>query len=844
MPSNKRTLRRQQPSKSSEQLGTKLEQTGPQPGDTEDVGARLARGGPVFPGAMELPNYAPVTSDPVARRRYNPKRTGYAEGGNVDPMGYLPRVDDSRTRPQPSTFDPYNTLGRQEPQVSPFAMYGPEQYARGGSVQPPDIEGYMRGDRALPPEHLDAHISQTAAANPGLDANDVHMRAVTDPARAGDLPKAAAVLAGLRRRHDSLNAHAQGAAAHGDLVTAAVLADRAHEHVPDGRRVRHFVNGGAVTVDVKPGRTHRLTGQQFHNHLAGLGTDFDHLMTKGMDHHLGVASGADVRAPVGYQQGGGVNDPMAYANVEPGTEAPPLRWIAGEEPDTAKISSKQQAGKNLGARTPEWMIRGPSAGYAEGGYQEGGEVVDDQQNAQQQAVIDEQEIVKKVLEENRRSHGLTEDQPAVEDIPAKQTEGAVMPPTGTHLQGQIDAVKRIGEKLWSRSPQETQRRGVSQLATAEPAAAAAPTTTGAGGAAEDRTYPGGLTTRGGDTEPPITDLTGGRPVPGVTEPVRSRVATPSTQPVGSPGGASAIPGQSVGPAPLGPTIEDYRGGRIPGMQPVPGRSPEDMRTFQGTPSFEQLQRGPEAAGRPDPNRAAYDAAAARGDIYTTPRMSWDRLTKEAIPDIMKGRLLGRPNVVDYPQATAPAARAPAEAPAEAPAAGGMQVHGVQRYWDPATQDFTSPKPIVSRQQAEPSERERQFLREENNLRASAAITRDPNQATEMLRQAGAIQQERLGLTPRLQRGGVDPQNAADTHMLNAYNHSRTQMLKYMSDTGVTDPAKVPDAYKIHPGLQNLMDDYLRRRAPAGGAVPGGGNAAPGGGRIETLPDGRRVRVVD
>jgi hypothetical protein len=257
----------------------------------------------------------------------------------------------------------------------------------------------VRGAHALPPDQLDAHIQQIAGANPGLSADDLHMKAVVDPARAGNHHLASAVMAGLRKRHDSINAHAQGAAARGDMATAAHLADRAHEHVPDGRTVRHFVEGGAVTVHVRPGNSHRLTPQQFHDHLVGPGTSFDHLMEKGIDHNLAKISqmhppGGAPPARTGYQEGGAVSGDPAYTPIGglPGAGGTGGEGDEDEEQRRIRIEGARADARNDTFQgQPKFSYADMQRANAQGrsyllredaqrgpGYAEGGSVSDDQ----------------------------------------------------------------------------------------------------------------------------------------------------------------------------------------------------------------------------------------------------------------------------------------------------------------------------------------------------------------------------------------------------------------------------------------------------------------------------------
>lgn len=112
---------------------------GQQP-DVEEQG--YARGGAIaLPGGFG--NFPSVQSDPVARRRYSPRHVGYAEGGEVDPMGFVPDQPMPSAQPQQPQFDPYSMVGRQEPIISPFAAVRPETgYAKGGPVAAAQVPAY------------------------------------------------------------------------------------------------------------------------------------------------------------------------------------------------------------------------------------------------------------------------------------------------------------------------------------------------------------------------------------------------------------------------------------------------------------------------------------------------------------------------------------------------------------------------------------------------------------------------------------------------------------------------------------------------------------------------------
>ena len=101
---------------------------------------------PNFRGRLPRPGGATssITRDPAAEAYYSNDpamvasavRQGYARGGDVrDPMDYVPDALPTREEPR-NTYDPYNTIGREEPKVSPLLAYEEQRsgYAEGGEV--------------------------------------------------------------------------------------------------------------------------------------------------------------------------------------------------------------------------------------------------------------------------------------------------------------------------------------------------------------------------------------------------------------------------------------------------------------------------------------------------------------------------------------------------------------------------------------------------------------------------------------------------------------------------------------------------------------------------------------
>lgn len=116
----------------------------------------------------------------------------YADGGDVDPMGYVPDQPMRGAQPPQPQFDPYSMVGRQEPTISPFAAARPETgYAEGG-----EVEEQLRSDWQHPPSFrnrvLDAvsKVVQRPPAPRGSLPDQLGYNDIPTYARGGPIPAA------------------------------------------------------------------------------------------------------------------------------------------------------------------------------------------------------------------------------------------------------------------------------------------------------------------------------------------------------------------------------------------------------------------------------------------------------------------------------------------------------------------------------------------------------------------------------------------------------------------------------------------------------------------------------
>ena len=340
-----------------------------------------AGGGAVVP--KDYSGYTPIRSDPVARRKFSAKRVGYAEGGDIE-----------------------------MPEAQPAAA--------------PDIAGYVEGANAMDPQELDAVLQQIAQLDPNQSEDAVNLTAIVQAAQSGDMERASSILAGFRKRFDSLNAHAQGAAAHGDLAAAAQLAGKAHSQVPDGLQVSYAVgaDGNSVTATVTPsGQTFQLDGQQFHDYLVGPATSFDHILENGLEQNLTIASGGQQGgqqaplqnpAPTGFAAGG--EEPRGYAlggTVEEESFGTYQLAGGGEDFQQQEQDRIRQRAEELARQQAE--------------------------TARQQREAEEasrpQQTVKDVLAHTRQSYGLGGDR----DSPVQSNIGFEDPATGYYGTEDVDS---------------------------------------------------------------------------------------------------------------------------------------------------------------------------------------------------------------------------------------------------------------------------------------------------------------------------------------------------------------------------------------------------------------------
>jgi hypothetical protein len=153
-----------------------------------------------------------------------------------------------------------------------------------------DLVGFLSGDNAMPQRELTRRQQAVAAANPGMDAGAINAAVFADAVASGGIEDAAAVLATLRQRYDSLIAEAQSAEHHGDIDGSLRLASAAHNHVPDGSDLSFSSDDdGNITATVAGGSSFTMTPKEYREYLNGLGTSFDHVIINGAAKNLGIA---------------------------------------------------------------------------------------------------------------------------------------------------------------------------------------------------------------------------------------------------------------------------------------------------------------------------------------------------------------------------------------------------------------------------------------------------------------------------------------------------------------------------------------------------------------------------
>jgi hypothetical protein len=825
-----------------------------------------ARGGAVALSPMPgYSDYTAMKTDPVARRRYSPRHVGFAKGGPIAPAPVPAYTDPVYPAPSPANAALYadmaalraravnppspggggqggpppqfQTAGEYQAGIAPHEWSGVTSplpgvaigggggggggnsvfdtywnktlndrmrmrgYAEGGEVLDngaPDAEGYLRGDNAMSPEELDAALQQIAQLDPNQGEDAVNLTAIVQAAQSGDMDRAASILAGFRRRFDSLNAHAQGAAAHGDLNVAAALAGKAHSQVPDGLTVNYAVapDGSGVTATVSPsGQTFQMNGQQFHDYLVGPATSFDHILENGLEKNLAIASGSQDNGATGFGVGGaslslaGPPPPVVGGPPPPAALAPP----AALPPEPARPPTGYAEGGEVTDRWEDRLAAGRAvaeAGYAKlpkdlpdeikkyfdrtrtiASYQEGGEVEDDYRREDRptadrpsrvQDPADDPGVVRRVLNRTREMFGfgagddtprpLSERiptgrggsvaRPSKEDIAPVTVEPRVgltplpRPPSG---RGGVDPAARVplpGEDILigPGGPASSARTGVTR-----PVAAPAPQQLGA----RDEEIPAaatptaGLTTTGQRTEAPA---------------MRPHPVSPQADPIPVEPGRSDV--QYVSPD-----------RQFPGGSVVDGAGRQMSRQ-----EFDRVR----TAGPPTAAQPSADLTRGWGDQ--------------------------RPNV--------------------------PKVGQERSTFNP---DLSSAQEAEIRQQI-------------TVLRAS----RYPEQR----QQANVLEQQLFATPGRKQQQDQHTLTVGETATMNIYEKQRQALLKYMTDQGVTDPAKVPSTYQIHPDVQRAALEIFRRRAPVQGeAAPGGAQApasvttgwarGPGGGWINPAFPGQR-----
>ena len=355
------------------------------------------------------------------------------------------------------------------------------------------------------------------------DENDLNHRMIVRHARS-DRPKAKRLLQGLRREHEGLRAIAQHAILNGHDEHGMHLLQHAHAKVPDGSHL-HLAKTGPHTfvagVHHKGGsRSYPLDRRQLLHMAITTAGGFDHNLDMGL--HRNMQSITQPRRPrMGYQ-GGGLVEQLGYADV----------------PNV--VDDDQQTVQDLNAE-----LRNDHRAFG---------TMNNYFSAADAASPEEMAAARDA--ERRPASARVGPGAGVQEMPAWTGFG---PRTGR------PASARAGRRA---EPDETTGRGSAREPPSEPELGGGynvppdlSTTTLPANMPRDVDLTGGY-----GPGVPVTDRTpedvirqrrfaeSGEPIP---------EGQPTTAPRGAPGGLAAIPGESVGPAPLGPTIEDYREGRLP-----------------------------------------------------------------------------------------------------------------------------------------------------------------------------------------------------------------------------------------------------------------------------------------
>jgi hypothetical protein len=329
----------------------------------------------------------------MARTKHKP-RVGYQDGGAIPPpipvadpgagAGLTTGTVGGATPPPIPIADPgsagssgggnYNTSGLMFAPPRPAMPQASRRMRRGMRRIGYQDGGEVAYDESVPqpilrpkprPEAPDDTIYPTTAPDWGDTSVDPYQAAMAVGYAQGgsvqlgaDINKRAALLAGLRKRYDAMIGMAQGALAHRDENAAVRFTQRAHDMVPDGKSlILHVQPDGNVLAIVHNPRggeqsRHVMTPDQFHHYLIGPATSFDHVIENGVGHNLGIATGRPTPRT-------------------PDHPADPIHKVRQVLQHTRRMFGIDKIGQ-----AP------PRIGYAAGGpvrgYDDGGEVDDDQ----------------------------------------------------------------------------------------------------------------------------------------------------------------------------------------------------------------------------------------------------------------------------------------------------------------------------------------------------------------------------------------------------------------------------------------------------------------------------------